>query len=196
MKNKIVLSTVEIESRIRRRSKEKWHVEIKFSKQGEIVWMLKELKDEDKEGGWCSEARVDAWKDLVWLNQEGGVGWWIVGSKSDRLPPREDGATSLSQAAEVISLEKARAFSPGSSFSSGTETPAFADGTIECIIVWFIIGGCLRATISHPQPSSTPSGYTLRCTLETLKPAFPLALISNAQWKTMVLRVYIQLPFD
>lgn len=73
MKNKIVLSTVEIESRIRRRSKEKWHVEIKFSKQGEIVWMLKELKNEDKEGGWCSEARVDAWKGLVWLNQEGGV---------------------------------------------------------------------------------------------------------------------------
>lgn len=36
--------------------------------------MLKELKDEDKEGGWCSEARVDAWKGLVWLNQEGGRG--------------------------------------------------------------------------------------------------------------------------
>lgn len=31
------------------------------------------------------------------MRREGGgwVGWWIVGSKSDRLPPREDGATSL-----------------------------------------------------------------------------------------------------
>lgn len=68
--------------------------------------MLKELKDGDKEGGWCSEARVDAWKGLVWLNQEEGwVGWWIVGSKSDRLPPREDEATSLPGSRSDLSRE-------------------------------------------------------------------------------------------
>lgn len=59
-------------------------------------------------------------------------GWRMVGSKSDRLPAREDEATTL-PAAEVISLEKARAFSPG---SGGTEEErTLGDGTIECIIV-------------------------------------------------------------
>lgn len=135
------------------------------------------VKNEDKEGGWCSEARVDAWEGLCgWA----GEGCWVVGSKSDRLPAREDEASSL-PAAEVISLEKARAFSPGSSFSRRTEMRrAFANGTIECIIVWFIIGSCLRATISHPQPSSTPYDYTSysHCQLETLKAVLLLALIA------------------
>lgn len=42
----------------------------------------------------------------------------MVGSKSDRLPPHKDEASSR-PAAEVISLEKARAFSVGSVFQVG-----------------------------------------------------------------------------
>lgn len=46
---------------------------------------------------------------------------------------RKDEASSL-PAAEVISFEKARAFSPGSGFEEERTRPR-GDGTIECIIL-------------------------------------------------------------
>lgn len=104
-----------------------------------------ERTDEDESGGWfrsvsgcvgwfaAREMEGRACERESEREREGKVsrgGWAGVPRVIDCLL-RKDEASSL-PAAEVISFEKARAFSPGSGFE---EERTLGDGTIECIIL-------------------------------------------------------------
>lgn len=120
--------------------------------------------DEEDESGWLVQeckwmCGMVCGEGERWVGHAKSAG---TGSEGDRLPPsqgrgaaeaRRRGEASSLPAAEVISFEKARAFSPGSGFEEERWNERLRRWNDRMYHPMIYYRGCLRATISHPQPT-------------------------------------------
>lgn len=138
-----------------------------------------ERTDEDESGGWFrSVSGCVGWfavREMEGLRHARARGGKVsrgdgLGSKGDRLPPSQ-GRGKLSPGSRGDLFRESSSFLSGIWFWGGTEERTLGDGTIECIILWFII----RAVFERPsrirsQPPS-PTSPDRRLTAPNL-PAF------------------------